>query len=363
MNRMYRIGQWAHEEYDKAALLGALLALVLSTGILLARVSLDRSSLIRIEPDGVPGGGAPVEQLDLAFLLQAVGELASPAELPEEPSMLSSELRVFCVGCGKAIPYTAKQCPFPFCGKDQPEPTEDRDGDGMPDEWELARGFNPDNPDDALSDADGDGFTNLEEHLAETDPKDPKSHPPIVAKLRVNAMRQERFRLRFESIQELADSVRYTLNAGTRTYFARLGETVEGYTLDRYDADTRTLHLKAGSRQIGLPMRKDVIDDLITVELVFLLDGKTFTVRKDEIITIRGKEYRLSDLGTGRDRTVMLTDVLADKVFPVTEATEAERTELRNRQRAPFQFDAPEEGSSTETSPSPVPGGGVRRPQ
>ncbi len=47
----------------------------------------------------------------------------------------------------------------------------DRDGDGMPDAWEIAHGFDPNNPADAALDADGDGQTNLAEYLAGTDPR------------------------------------------------------------------------------------------------------------------------------------------------------------------------------------------------
>jgi len=49
----------------------------------------------------------------------------------------------------------------------------DTDLDGMPDDWELAHGLNPNNPSDAGLDSDGDGFTNLQEYLAGTDPRDP----------------------------------------------------------------------------------------------------------------------------------------------------------------------------------------------
>ncbi len=41
----------------------------------------------------------------------------------------------------------------------------DRDGDGMPDDWEVAQGFDPVEPADGASDADGDGYSNLEEYL------------------------------------------------------------------------------------------------------------------------------------------------------------------------------------------------------
>ena len=44
--------------------------------------------------------------------------------------------------------------------------------DGMPDDWEESLGLNPDNPDDAWEDADGDGMVNLHEYFSATDPGD-----------------------------------------------------------------------------------------------------------------------------------------------------------------------------------------------
>lgn len=41
----------------------------------------------------------------------------------------------------------------------------DSDRDGMPDEWERARGLNPSDARDGNTDRDGDGYTNLEEYL------------------------------------------------------------------------------------------------------------------------------------------------------------------------------------------------------
>ncbi len=53
-------------------------------------------------------------------------------------------------------------------------PDPDQDDDGMPDQWETARGLNP-ALDDTLDDPDNDGYANLDEFQAGTDPKDADS--------------------------------------------------------------------------------------------------------------------------------------------------------------------------------------------
>ncbi len=54
---------------------------------------------------------------------------------------------------------------------------EDDDNDGIPDQWEDQNGLNSTDASDAGGDMDDDGFTNLEEYEAGTDPLDPASHP------------------------------------------------------------------------------------------------------------------------------------------------------------------------------------------
>lgn len=44
-------------------------------------------------------------------------------------------------------------------------PRIDSDDDGMPDDWELANGLNPNDPSDANSDCNGDGYTNIEKYI------------------------------------------------------------------------------------------------------------------------------------------------------------------------------------------------------
>ena len=45
------------------------------------------------------------------------------------------------------------------------EPYKDSDNDGMPDEWEIANGLNPNDPSDANKDCTGDGYTNIEKYI------------------------------------------------------------------------------------------------------------------------------------------------------------------------------------------------------
>lgn len=44
-------------------------------------------------------------------------------------------------------------------------PRVDTDGDGMPDEWEIANGLDPKDPSDANKDCTGDGYTNIEKYI------------------------------------------------------------------------------------------------------------------------------------------------------------------------------------------------------
>lgn len=66
------------------------------------------------------------------------------------------------------IMWQSDNFPPPAAGAAAPA---DKDCDGMPDEYEKAHGFNPDDIADGSADSDGDGYTNVEECLYRTNPR------------------------------------------------------------------------------------------------------------------------------------------------------------------------------------------------
>ena len=83
-----------------------------------------------------------------------------------------------------------------------PETSDDVDGDGMEDMWEMANGTQVYVADGHL-DPDGDGMTNLEERIAGTDPLDPESR----LSLQLVSLDDARVQIQFEAMAERTYSI------------------------------------------------------------------------------------------------------------------------------------------------------------
>jgi len=138
-----------------------------------------------------------VKGLDMGRMRQAVRLTRNPLQMAEisekAESFLASERRIRCKKCGAVLAGNVKVCPAKdkdgkVCGEVQEEEKKivlDADGDGMTDEWEKRYGLNPNDPADAAADKDGDGFTNLEEFEAKTDPTNKSDHPDYLDSLTI----------------------------------------------------------------------------------------------------------------------------------------------------------------------------------
>jgi hypothetical protein len=338
------IKAWLKAAFEKIILFAALFGLLLSLILLILMVGRERKKLEALgrEQEQSHNLSQAARLLDMTFLDEAIEALRSPEQIPDWSNRLMlAELRVSCVKCGRPIPVDADMCPFRNCGAQQPEALKakikDSDFDGMPDEWELKYGLNP-NADDAFQDADGDGFTNLEEYLALTNPRDADSHPAYAEKLRVLKIGRTPMPLSFQGVQVLgANDMRFLLKNRQlrRDTYAKLGDTVDGYKLVGFepkkvkvqkgtfevDEDVSVLTVSKDNKMIPLTINRENQGE-IGANLVFLVDQTKMTVKLGDIIKLKNNSYKVIDI---KKDTVILADINTGMEMPVRPFSEADK--------------------------------------
>jgi hypothetical protein len=309
---------WIRDHYEKAILLVALIALLVSCVMLVNWIQVDKDaakpSLSRLDWRGSPVAPKDTVPFDNQI---AAARFAATNLIAQNPRAAVSELRVACVKCGRPIPYEAVECPF--CLAAQPPivniDTLDTDNDGIPDKVELAWGLDPQNPADATGDLDNDGFTNSEEHGAKTDPKNPRESPNPVVKLRVAGIKPVPFYLRFVSTPKMPDGTdRFQLNLQSleRTYFAKLNDIILGYQVAQYDpqgkgGETLTMIRQSDKRPVVLVKGRPVTEQELAILFVFLVDRSKLPVQRlNDVFALRGVEYKVVDI---RRESVIIQNV------------------------------------------------------
>ena len=314
-----------------------------------------------------------VAKADLSVLNTALGIVNTPPKLPEvdpkECSFLVSERRVGCrphegldpkaakKACRKPIPASATKCPF--CGIKQPDLVKveiDSDHDGIPNEWELKYGFNPNDTKDAAADSDGDGFTNLEEFEAKTDPKDKNSHPDYLEFVVVrDALKQTFLPFYFKQANPMpGNTYRLTfqrLDVKSRydtTLTAKVGEAIKspdgkfdtGYVAKNYSVKDVEVPAYKGSKmmkaKVGfvdierakdckkLTLQEGVSKIPVETQLDIAYEhdgGKTFTVFAGAEFEIHGVKYRVLKLENRNGKSTATVEESGTKKQKIIQGT------------------------------------------
>ena len=119
----------------------------------------------------------------------------------------------------------------------------DRDGDGMPNDWEQTYSLNPDDSADAQLDSDGDGLSNLQEYLSGTNPRDASSRLKFdsviglggTVTLRFTAAANQSYTIQYRDDLAAGGWQKLTnVLAGARTRVADLADPAGGGARERF---------------------------------------------------------------------------------------------------------------------------------
>lgn len=306
-----------------------------------------------------------VKAVDMSTFDLATSRTKSPPTVPEVPvkdgSFLASERRVVCKGkvgdkpCEAAVPGSAKVCPVCKTPLEEAKPVVlDADGDGMPDEWERKFGLNPGDAADAEADLDKDGFTNLEEYQAKTDPSNAKDHPDYLDSVRVRPQLKPTYLpFVFIAANKVRDNWKCDFfDAKQKDDYGRLGRTFRaivgeeigvtekkptGFVLKGYekkeakesrkggmsvtvDASEATIERKSDGKKLVVRIAKKKSDKPMAVDVQATLDYERgsvkgpFDVVKGSELDLNGTKYRVTNIVEADKRVkVTVENVLTGK--------------------------------------------------
>jgi hypothetical protein len=172
------------------------------------------------------------------------------------------------------------------------------------------------------ADPDGDGFTNREEFLANTDPTDPNSHPPYTDPsrfLRLKEYSEARLPITLEKIEGEKAHLKRTDGEG-KIETVKAGDTVHGLPLKVLKIEARQDIDKNGEH---VDLSQVTLEDSTTKEKFVLTgnlpaktsasyvvltsrDGKSFKVRRGDVFTWPaegGSNYKVIDMS--QDQVVL----------------------------------------------------------
>ena len=315
------LSSFFQKNYDRLIAAVVLVVLLASLVFLAVQVKIQKAG--QQEFDGKLAGLTPkfemADAADMTLFENTLAAIANPFQTQDWPEglLLTPELRVRCVECERPIPFTATNCTFKACGKEQPPDKTsvvDSNGNTIPDDWEKKFNLFAMAGDEISVDHDNDGFSSREEFDWKTDPREATSHPPYLAKVAVAGIKPIPFRMVFKAVNRAGGKLIFQINLrlNGRSFYKSLGEEAEGFKPANYDekaAEGPTLTLERNGKLIPLIKGHQVPRDDYEVKLVSLLDGTVLTVRPDVDFEFKGATYRVKKVDTGTGR-VLINDPL-----------------------------------------------------
>lgn len=162
---------WISENYEKAALAGTLLV-----AVALGYIGLQTKNAVSTDFNNSPKGSGSNDP----SVIDGDKVSIAKSSFPNDPKWNKSEVNGRPLDLFTGVPL--------FVDKDNLKkpvdlPTSEDRHPPIPNTWWLEYRIDPSFADSPNRDEDGDGFTNLEEFNAKTNPADERSHPNLIQKL------------------------------------------------------------------------------------------------------------------------------------------------------------------------------------
>ena len=200
---------WIRANYDRAALIAAALFLFLSAVFIYLRAANFRKSIVEMQLE--PSLQKQSSKAKAPEVEQAKQKLVGPAQWTfSGRSGLFVPEQHFISANGQPTTLQNTQLHPP-----------------VPNEWLEESGLPITEGDVLEQDPDGDGFNNLDEWEAHTNPIDKNSHADYITKLKMISLAQEPFRFIFSSWVGDTYAIN-TIDHRQPTQFLRIGETIRG---------------------------------------------------------------------------------------------------------------------------------------